>query len=543
MTVPKLFIRWVARLNLWSRLVLVLTAGFAMLFGVFSAVSLRVLDDSTQRILTERVVIAQFAARRYDELLTQAYYELDKATTFAAFDPAAPDLTNEKHMLAHAYGRLGSFSLGVVFLDARGRVVLAQPDAAQIIGADYSAFPFISQTMQTRERNISRPFLDSNSGKFAIAVTIPLFDRDGRLMAILSGWADLSSPLMMTAVEQARNLGETGHAELVDNQGMVIATTESDSQPLAPGEHLHFYLQMLNANREGVQDVPDEMSHHASEMHVMAFAPLTVTHWGVAVGGSESETFAPVRQLENSIFILGTISFAIIFLATLLGARLLVRPVKVLTRAAKQIATGDLQTPIQVVEGGEIGALAEAFEAMRVRLQKSLTEITAWSNELEMRVRERTQELETVNVELQREESERRRLLERVINVQEEERKRVARELHDETGQALTAVLMSLEEIETRLPATSHEQQNLARAQRLAENALSDLRVIIHGLRPTVLDDLGLVPAIRAFAEQHLAAHHVQVSVETQDWEARLPAPIETVLFRILQEAVNNIAR
>lgn len=543
-SVSHFLIHFVSRLNLWTRLVLVLTVGFAMLFGIFSLVSLRVLEDSTQRILTEREVIAQMAAQRYDELLTQAYYELDKATTFALFDPGAPNLANESHMLAHAYGRLGSFSLGVVFLDARGRVVLAEPEDAHTIGADYSTYPFIAQARQTAQRNISNPFRVPRTGKPAVAVTIPIFDRAGRVMSMLSGWIDLSSPLMLTAVEQTRKLGETGHAELVDDQGVVIASTQSDSPPLAAGEHRQFYLRMLTANRVGVDNVPEEIGRYAGASHVMAFAPLSVTHWGIAVGGTEAETFAPVRQLQNYIFILGTISFVVIFSTTLWGARLLVRPIKVLTNAAEQIAAGDLNNSIQLNEGGEIGTLAEAFETMRVRLKQSRAEITAWSNELETRVKERTQELETLYAELQHEENERQQLLERVINAQEEERKRVARELHDETGQALTALLMSLEGLEDHLTEISLPlRERLARARAQTENALRGLRAIIYDLRPAALDDLGLVPAIRWFAEQHLEPLGVQVSVKTHSWKLRLPPPVEPVLFRVMQEAINNIAR
>ncbi len=534
----------VSRLNLWTRLVLVLTAGFVTLFGVFSLVSLRALDDSTQRILTERQVVAQMAAQRYDELLTQAYYELDSATTFAAFDPSAPNLPNENHMLAETYGRLGSASLGVVFLDARGRVVLAQPNNSRRAGADYSNLPFIAQVIQTAKRNVSGPFLDPASGRPAVAVTIPIFDRDERLMSMLSGWIDLNSPLMVMAVEHARKLGETGHAEIVDDKGFVIASTESHAHPLDPGDHSKFYLRMLATHRAGVENVPEENGAFAGEMHVMAFAPLSVAPWGIAVGGTEAETFAPVRQLQNYIFLFGALSFIGIFFATLWGARLMVRPVQVLTGAAKRIADGDLSEPIRLSEGGEIGTLADSFEAMRVRLQKSLADITAWSNELESRVKDRTLELETLNAELQREELERRRLLERVINAQEEERKRVARELHDETAQALTAVLMSLEGIEVNLTAVSPAlRERVVRAKRLGGNALRDLRALIHDLRPSALDDLGLFPAIRWLAAQHLEPLGIRVSFETHALKSRLPAPVETVVFRVMQEAISNIAR
>lgn len=537
--------RFTSRLNLFARLVLVLMLGFALLFGVFSLVSLHILDDSTQRIIKEREVITEIGAQHYDELLTQAYYELGKATTFAAFDPRARDLTNENHMLAHAYGRLGSFSLGVVFLDASGRVVLLEPSDSRQLGADFSSFNFIAQVIQTGERNVSRPFRDPRTGKPAVAVTIPIRDSLGNLRSMLSGWIDLTSPLMHSGVDQAMKLGETGHAELVDDQGTVIASTQGEPDLLTPGDHLAFYQRMLNTQSIGVESVPEDSGADAGEMHVMAFAPLHTANWGLAIGSSESETFAPVRELQRDIFIFGTVAFAVIFLATVWGTRLLVRPVKMLTHAAERIAGGDLGSPVQVHGAGEIGALVESFEVMRVRLQQSHAEITAWSNGLETRVKERTQALEKLNTELQRQEAERRELLERVINAQEEERKRVARELHDETGQALTALLMSLESVEANLPEIAAPlREPLGRTRELTQHALQELRTIIYDLRPSVLDDLGLVPAIRRFAEQRLEAQDIAVEIEANSWsKQRLPSAVETVLFRVMQEAVNNVAR
>lgn len=535
----------IGRQNLWTRLVLVLTIGFVVLFGVFSLLSLHILDDSTQQILSQRQVVAQIVAQHYDELLTQAFYELDKATTFATFDPAAPDLSNEIHMLAHAYGRLGSFSSGVVFLDPRGRIVLAEPSNPEITGADYSGFPFIAQVIQTGERNVSSPFRDPHTLKPTVAVTIPIHDPQGRLISMLSGWIDLTGPIMLTGVQQAMKLGQTGHAELVDEHGTVIASTDGEADALTPGDHLRFYTRMLESRQIGVEDVPEETGPHTGEMHVMAFAPLKVTHWGIAIGATEAETFAPVRELQRDLFIFGAFSFVTIFLATLWGARMLVRPIKALTDAAEGMAAGDLAVPISFQDGGEIGSLIQSFESMRLRVQQSHAEITAWTKELETRVKDRTKELEKLNAELSQQEIERRQLLEQVINAQEEERKRVARELHDETGQALTALLMSLEAVETNLPEIAAPlKPALARSKTLTENALKELRIIIHDLRPSILDDLGLVPAVRRFAEERLEPLELSVSLETRAWpKERLPSAVETVLFRVMQEAINNVAR
>ena len=136
-----------------------------------------------------------------------------------------------------------------------------------------------------------------------------------------------------------------------------------------------------------------------------------------------------------------------------------------------------------------------------------------------------------------------RALSERAITAQEEERKRIARQLHDDTAQSLSTLIISLERLESAITAGTPDdlQARLAAARQLATRALEDLRKIIYGLRPTLLDDLGLVPAIRWYARASLEEIGVQVSFDTLDETTRLPPQLETLLFRIAQEAINNV--
>lgn len=137
-----------------------------------------------------------------------------------------------------------------------------------------------------------------------------------------------------------------------------------------------------------------------------------------------------------------------------------------------------------------------------------------------------------------------RALSERAINAQEEERKRIARGLHDETAQALSMLIINLERLEQSLPAESSDLLlKLIANRQLATQTLQDLRKVVFGLRPTILDDLGLVSAIRWYARETLEANGVRVEVEVPADPVPLPAEMETTLFRIAQEAVSNILR
>ncbi len=146
--------------------------------------------------------------------------------------------------------------------------------------------------------------------------------------------------------------------------------------------------------------------------------------------------------------------------------------------------------------------------------------------------------------EVQRKEEIRGELLNLIISTQEEERKRIARELHDETSQALTSLAVNLEAIIAILPSDADEAKTKLRGiQSLAVNTLDEIHKVIYELRPTLLDDLGLVAAVKWHAENYLEAAGVKVHLETAGSERRLPAQIETALFRIIQEATTNIVR
>ncbi len=144
--------------------------------------------------------------------------------------------------------------------------------------------------------------------------------------------------------------------------------------------------------------------------------------------------------------------------------------------------------------------------------------------------------------DLRQQELLRARLLEQVIRAQEDERTRVARELHDETGQLLSALIMRLGAIPHAFPESGHEAGViLSDTEKLAADALRGVRRMISDLRPPVLDDLGLAPALRVLGDDLHERAGVIVNLDVANMRGRLPAQIETVLFRIVQEALHNV--
>ena len=190
--------------------------------------------------------------------------------------------------------------------------------------------------------------------------------------------------------------------------------------------------------------------------------------------------------------------------------------------------------PLEAGAGGEIGAMAEALEQMRQRLLQTIQSLEDLRVTLEARVEERTDAL-------RQQESQVRQLLHQVITAQEEERSRIAYELHDEVGQLLTAIRFSMDGLPVGAADIDATRQ-VTRVRDLIDKAMADLRRLISGLRPGVIDQLGLLPALREVAEQILAPLDIVVTIEGPSG-GRLPSEVEVVLFRIAQEAMHNVAR
>jgi two-component system, NarL family, sensor histidine kinase UhpB len=236
-----------------------------------------------------------------------------------------------------------------------------------------------------------------------------------------------------------------------------------------------------------------------------------------AIGGTLVTSQVASMNVEADTWLI--LLFATIGVALSLGVnfwltRATLRPLNDLVSDVEHIQDGQMATRVRTPQGRDpdAGRLAEAINSMLERLEH------------------RTREL--------------RALTERVINAQEEERKRIARGMHDDTGQAISSLIISLEHMQTLVPPGSHElTRRIASTREVATRTLEDLRAVVYGLRPTMLDDLGLAPAIRWYARSQLEEAGTQLNLRLPDGQGRASAEIETTLFRIAQEAINNIKR
>jgi len=132
-------------------------------------------------------------------------------------------------------------------------------------------------------------------------------------------------------------------------------------------------------------------------------------------------------------------------------------------------------------------------------------------------------------------------VVERVIKAQEEERRRVARDIHDGPAQMMANAVLQVEIVERLLTQDpSAAASELKDLKRIINDSLNDLRRIIFDLRPMILDDLGLAPALRRYTDDFTSRHSLPVEMKVLGVETRIDPIIEVALFRIVQEALHN---
>ena len=142
-------------------------------------------------------------------------------------------------------------------------------------------------------------------------------------------------------------------------------------------------------------------------------------------------------------------------------------------------------------------------------------------------------------------ESERRfrRISRGVLRLQEEERSRISRDLHDGIGQLLTALKIQLELLEGETAGMKVVASRVASAREIAETALAEVRQLSHVLRPQMLDELGLEPTLRWLARTFQKRTGIEVEVAFEGLPLRVDPDLETLVYRVVQEALTNVAR
>ncbi len=285
----------------------------------------REIDDE---IADSRLQLTQLMAAQGDRLLTEAFFEIDlMASGFPRGADGETFALNASDPRIH-FGQSAIFNAGVVFLDGAGRVLFAEPDHTFNGPEDDAALGALEAAAVATDRTVSLPYFSTATGHVVTALGQPIFAGDGSRAGTVVGIVDLTDPFITDLIQPAGRLGATGHADLVDERGMVLAST-NPSHVLTAGDHPEFYEEMAELREPtiaAVEHTHDAAEHDESGVHVMAYAPLREAPWGVAMGASEADTYLRADRLRRWLFVFGFASAATMSLGIWVAIRRIPKP-------------------------------------------------------------------------------------------------------------------------------------------------------------------------------------------------------------------------
>lgn len=529
--------RW--KTSLQTRTIFLVAVILLAIFSTVGISSYLAVQHSIQRALQERLSLAQTTANHLEYIVNQSLRRLEDISIAEGLKSGGDDLEGLRKALRTAYFQT-VFTEGLFITDSYGKLLWVEPYRPNMVSTSIYSYSHINQALQSGRPVVSDVLIRNPSGKPVVAAVTPLKDLNGATVGLVGGEVDITGN-SLGSVLAAVQLGDTGYVDVVDSQGIVLATTDP-AHLLTSSDHNNILADLIRKRHTAVSTC--HSCHEASpvtverrSVEVMAFAPFPTIPWGVSLRQDEDEVLAPARTLQRSLILIGGVLSIPAFFLTWGLSRSIVRPLKYLSASAKRIAEGNLNDSIPSLGRDEIGQLAHNLDTMRAALKESIASNQEWTRELEHRVQERTRELEETQAA-------RRELLRKVISAQEEERKRIARELHDDTSQSLATLVMA---VDTAMAAPSQSpkdwEERLKNMKALAVNSLEGTHQMIFNLRPAMLDDLGLLAALRWYAENRLQSQGIKVHVEVIGDERRLPSEVEATVFRVSQEAINNVGK
>jgi len=529
------------RTSLRTRVYLLLALGVGGPLLVVSGAFIWRLLALDEQLIASRQHAARAAAGQITEELNEKLEALQRAASAPRVDLVAGNGEAERAALRDPVVHT-QFPGGAFFLDAQGRPLVEEPARG-----DRSIVPAPGQAEVQQALRNGRPTvtpLIHTPGGDHVYTLVPVRDWQGKLTGLAGGVVDASQRHFTVLLGYVRRTPQ-GIAEVVDSNGLVVASSVAEHvrKPALCSQAGRLILARQGTAAECAtchRGRSDEEDFRA----VMAVAPIGNAPWGVVVRQPEGEVLASVKAIPVG---LAAGILALLALGPVLAwgaTRSITAPIQSLTHAAERIAGGDFSghvPPVAQSGSDEVGRLAAALETMRQSLRE-LFDIVARANErLEERVAERTAELNELNERLREREQALARLYEKVVAAQEDERKRIARDLHDDTSQSLAVLVMALDSAQAAVKAGL--QPRLEETRALAVRTIEEVHRMILDLRPSVLDDLGLQSAIRWYAERHLGSRGISARCEFDARDRRFPAAFETAVFRVCQEAMSNVAR
>jgi signal transduction histidine kinase len=521
--------------SLRKRITLTILTGISIILLTFSVASHYIIQKNIEDAQNAKLAFARLMRSNIDNIIKDNINRLYDISMSGKIDLQDNDFGPERDAIRTAY-RYSIFTDGVFLLDKGGNIILNYPAKIRDSAINVLSIEPISRIIANNRPVVSNVYTLEPSGRKLMFVLVPLKDKQGNSVGVAGGEIDPTNPVL-TRMLGLIHMGKNMFIDIVDSNGVVISSSDR-TRTLTQSNRGQFFTGIISEKQERITTCHSchiSGSKNEKKTMILAFVPLEMAPWGIAIQEPEEQVYSPASRLKRTFAALAVVFIGTAFILTIGISRSIVDPLNELIRGTDRIAKGDLSEPVPLQGSDEIGILSRSFETMRLKLVESMERIMKHAQELETRVRERT-----LQINASRKQGE--ILLEKVISSQEEERKRIGRELHDDTLQDLSAAVMQIDMCKFNPVKVSPQRIDSIRG--IVVNALDRLTGIIQNLRPTLLDDLGLVPAIKSLLDMHLGENGIHYFLNSAGFtERRFRPEVEITLFRIVQEAVSNTAR
>lgn len=374
--------------TLQRRVSLLLLAFLAIVLGLFSWLGIQSLNDSTRRTLDERLSNAKMAAAYLDQNLAHLISDLRDHADFGGFMPQDIQFAAAAEYLREETKSLGLLTEAVFLVGPDGRILVADPSFPNSARAALaSADTKISQSISTGKTTVSGLVYEPLTMVPVVFATSPIPGTGGAYIGALSIAVNMNES-SLSAIISPITLGNTGYAEIVDGNGVVLARTQPGRAPdrFELSDHPDKFAMLISQDQATVRTCHrchgTLANPQRSGKDVLAFAPLTNAAWGIALRQSETEAFAITNDLKRRLLLLGVAVAVAAFLLVWIVTQGVVRPVKALTAAAAKVASGDFRVKVPVKGQDEIGQLGVSFSAMAMKLDQTTNELVSRNREL-----------------------------------------------------------------------------------------------------------------------------------------------------------------
>ena len=477
----------------------------AILLGVAVAAVFFVYQQVAEQLALSRdQELARVSADRLSE--NMAHFVLILTTLSNLDIVSSGDPTLQKNALTQARDLLMDFDGGVIVLNSEGIVTVTEPYRPDLLGQDFSDRPYFQQTRQIRTYTFSDIVQEPGSGEDIIVVAVPIISRDGSSQGVLAGRFYLQ---FQRIGEEIRKLhtSELGEAYLIDRNGRVIYHPDY-SLIGADFSQRASVSSVMQGEREGavITEWP------GGQRQVVGYDVVEVTGWALVVQEPWAQVVAPAVNTLRPIIIGLLAAVALLVVIVLLAVQRVTSPITQMAAYSRQVAAGDYAVQAPPYPIAELRDMGNAFNEM-------VKQISRYQAGL-------------------------RQYVAAITNTQEEERRRIARDLHDDTTQSLIAIGQRVELARDMIDETPQEAtEQLRDLRKMITRTINSVRQFSRDLRPTTLEDLGLVAALQHQVNTLSQQDNTEVSLSIEGTAEGLLPDMEIAVYRIVQEALTNIRK